>query len=184
VKAHVRHELDAKAMVQLIQATDQPQTGWASSLLMLTHDLSPDLVSIVLRAVAWDLQRLTLATGSGGQWTHFHHKKRDHIAIRNAGRRYILHRATSAGPAQKRLGELQRESPGGGGGRRIPDSAVARAPQCGFLRPPNGGRAKGAEEVATHLTVDGSTGGEDREVVLLGAILTPIHSAVALRPCV
>jgi hypothetical protein len=33
------------------------------------------------------------------------------------------------------------------------------------------------------LTVDGSTGGEDREVVLLGAILTPIHSAVALRPC-
>jgi hypothetical protein len=34
------------------------------------------------------------------------------------------------------------------------------------------------------LTVNGSTGGEDREVVLLGAILTPIHSAVALRPCV
>jgi hypothetical protein len=34
------------------------------------------------------------------------------------------------------------------------------------------------------VTVDGSTGGEDREVVLLGAILTPIHSAVALRPCV
>ena len=31
------------------------------------------------------------------------------------------------------------------------------------------------------MTVDGSTGGEDREVVLLGAILTPIHSAVALR---